>query len=51
MSTSGSENHLTRNRDDVCETGAFEVQVAGDRIPKKALLRPIYDPMGLCVRM
>ncbi|MEE8332199.1 MAG: FAD-dependent oxidoreductase [Acidimicrobiia bacterium] len=36
---------------DLVKTGAFEIQVAGDRIPAKASLRPMYDPKGLRVRM
>jgi 4-methylaminobutanoate oxidase (formaldehyde-forming) len=36
---------------DMIRSGGFEIQVAGERFPAKASLRPMYDPKGLRVRM
>ena len=36
---------------DMVNSGGFEIQVAGERIPAKTSLRPMYDPKGLRVRM
>jgi glycine cleavage system aminomethyltransferase T len=36
---------------DLVAAGGFEIQVAGERIPAKASLRPMYDPRGERVRM
>lgn len=36
---------------DLVNSGGFEIQVAGERIPAKTSLRPMYDPKGLRVRM
>lgn len=36
---------------DLVNSGEFEIQVAGERIPAKTSLRPMYDPKGLRVRM
>jgi 4-methylaminobutanoate oxidase (formaldehyde-forming) len=33
------------------KAGGFEIQVAGERFPAKASLRPMYDPQNLRVRM
>jgi 4-methylaminobutanoate oxidase (formaldehyde-forming) len=36
---------------DMVNSGGFEVQVAGERVPAKTSLRPMYDPKGQRVRM
>ncbi len=36
---------------EMIRAGGFEIQVAGERFPAKASLRPMYDPKGLRVRM
>jgi 4-methylaminobutanoate oxidase (formaldehyde-forming) len=36
---------------DIVNSGGFEVQVAGERVPAKTSLRPMYDPKGQRVRM
>ncbi len=36
---------------DLVNSGTFEIQVAGERIPAKASLRAMYDPDNLRVRM
>lgn len=36
---------------DLINSGGFEIQVAGERVPAKTSLRPMYDPKGLRVRM
>ena len=35
---------------DYIDTGAYEVEIAGERIPAKASLRPFYDPKSVRVR-
>jgi len=36
---------------DFVKSGSFEIQVAGERIPAKASLRPMYDPENLRVHL
>lgn len=36
---------------DLINSGGFEIQVAGERIPAKTSFRPMYDPKGERVRM
>jgi len=36
---------------DLVNSGGFEIQIAGERIPATTSLRPMYDPKGLRVRM
>jgi 4-methylaminobutanoate oxidase (formaldehyde-forming) len=36
---------------DLVTSGGFEIQVAGELVPAKTSLRPMYDPRGLRVRM
>ncbi len=36
---------------DLLETGAFEIEIARERYPAEASLRPFYDPTGQRVRM
>ena len=31
-------------------TGVFEIEVAGERVPAKASLRPMYDPTSARLR-
>ena len=36
---------------DYVRQGTYEIQVAGQMVPVKASLRPMYDPKGERVRM
>ena len=36
---------------DLIKSGSFEIKVAGERIPARASLRPMYDPKSMRVRM
>ena len=36
---------------DLINSGGFEIQVAGERIPARTSFRPMYDPKGERVRM
>jgi 4-methylaminobutanoate oxidase (formaldehyde-forming) len=31
-------------------SGSYEIDIAGERYPAKASLRPLYDPQGIRVR-
>ena len=35
---------------DFINSGSYEIDIAGERFPAKASLRPLYDPKGLRVR-
>ena len=33
------------------ESGAYEIEIACERVPARASLRPLYDPQGVRLRM
>jgi 4-methylaminobutanoate oxidase (formaldehyde-forming) len=35
---------------DFIKSGSYEIEVASQRFPAKASLRPMYDPKGIKVR-
>ena len=47
----GYVEHADGVTPDLVNSGGFEIQIAGERIPAATSLRPMYDPKGLRVRM
>lgn len=47
----GYVSHEEGVTSDLIGSSDFEIQVAGERVPATASLRPMYDPKGLRVRM
>ena len=47
----GYVEHVDGVTADLIDAGGFEIQVAGERYPARASLRPMYDPKGERVRM